>query len=328
MSSTLDLTLSARRFGEFNALALDLARLAQECALPGFHDSAMRRLQQLLDFDMAWWGRAALVDGLPHEHSSHLFRLPDSYLDDWQAIRDQDITVSRVYANPGHAVRIDTRAADCTPGLRWLAESHGFGEFLCIIHIDPRTQLSLHLSLYRRVGARPFDEEERFLVDQLMPHLVAAEGANQIRALVALRERLDAPNPLALAVCDRHGMLHYAERGFVGLLLREWPDWTGPCLPAAVDPAAGYSGQHLQLQATAVHDLLLLSARLCPAMARLSTREAEVAQRFGGGSTYKEIARDLGLAPNTVRHHIRSIYSKLGVNGKAGIAQLLHHPPG
>ena len=40
------------------------------------------------------------------------------------------------------------------------------------------------------------------------------------------------------------------------------------------------------------------------------------------------LARDLGLAPNTVRHHIRSIYSKLGVNGKAGIAQLLHHPPG
>ncbi|MED5608272.1 LuxR C-terminal-related transcriptional regulator [Pseudomonas sp. JH-2] len=328
MSSTLDLTFGAQRFSEFNALVLDLQRLAQECALPGFHAAAMHRLRQLLDFDMAWWGRAALVDGLPLEHSSHLFRLPDSYLADWQAIRHQDITVKRVYATPGRSVRIDTRAADCTPGLRWLAERHGFGEFLCIIHIDPRTQLSLHLSLYRRAGARPFDARERFLVDQMMPHLVAAEGANQIRALVALRERLDAPNPLALAVCDRRGMLHYAERGFVELLLHEWPRWTGPCLPEAVDPAAGYSGQRLQLQATAVHDLLLLSARLCPAMARLSTREAEVAQRFGLGSTYKEIARELGLAPNTVRHHIRSIYSKLGVNGKAGIAQLLHHPPG
>ncbi|RMS55109.1 hypothetical protein ALP65_01284 [Pseudomonas aeruginosa] len=40
-------------------------------------------------------------------------------------------------------------------------------------------------------------------------------------------------------------------------------------------------------------------------------------------------ARDLGLAPNTVRHHIRTIYSKLGVNDKASIAHLLHQfPPG
>jgi DNA-binding CsgD family transcriptional regulator len=52
-----------------------------------------------------------------------------------------------------------------------------------------------------------------------------------------------------------------------------------------------------------------------------------VAERFGGGGTYKQIARELGVAPNTVRHHIRSIYSKLGVNSKAGITQLLHHPP-
>ena len=59
----------------------------------------------------------------------------------------------------------------------------------------------------------------------------------------------------------------------------------------------------------------------------LSARETDVAERFGGGRTYKEIARELGLAPNTVRHHIRSIYEKLGVSGKAGIAQLLNHPP-
>ncbi|MGE8309177.1 MAG: LuxR C-terminal-related transcriptional regulator, partial [Pseudomonas protegens] len=37
---------------------------------------------------------------------------------------------------------------------------------------------------------------------------------------------------------------------------------------------------------------------------------------------------DLGMSPNTVRHHIRAIYSKLGVKDKARIAQLLHAPPG
>jgi DNA-binding CsgD family transcriptional regulator len=327
MSSSPHLVLSASRFSEFNALALNLQRLAQECTLDSFHDTAMRSLQEFLGFDKAWWGRTAMIDGLPHERSSHLFHLPDHYVDDWKSIRDQDITVGRAFSSPGQSVCINTGADDCPAGLRWLAQSHGFGEFLCIVHVDPQTQLCLHLSLYRQVGAKPFDEQDMFFVDQLMPHLIAADGLNQIRALVALRERLDTPNPLALAVCDRHAMLHYAEAGFIALMLREWPAWSGPCLPDEIEPAAGHSGQHIQLQATAVHDLFLLSIRPSPAIACLSLREAEVAQRFGGGSTYKEIARDLGLAPNTVRHHIRGIYSKLGINDKTGIAQLLQHPP-
>ena len=158
-----------------------------------------------------------------------------------------------------------------------------------MIHIDPQTQLSVHLTLYRRPDAPRFGEEERFLLDQVMPHLLAAEGANQIRALVALRETLDGPNTLALAVCDRQGTLHYAEHGFVERLLLEWPRWNGPHLPEAVG-AAGYRGQHLQLDATEVGHLLLLSARPRTALAQLSAREADVAERFGGGSTRRSPA--------------------------------------
>lgn len=327
MSQIDEHLITPRRFAAFNACVLELQRLAQEQPLARFHRHALQRLQALLAFDKAWWGHAAMVADLPEEHSSQVFGLPASYVEDWQSIREQDITVGLVQSQPGRSVIVDSQAEDTPAGLRWLGRKHGFGEFLCVIHIDPQTQLSVHLTLYRRPGAPRFGEEERFLLDQVMPHLVAAEGANQIRALVALRETLDGPNTLALAVCDRQRTLHYAEHGFVERLLLEWPRWSGPRLPEAVD-AAGYRGQHLQLDATEVGDLLLLSARLRPALAQLSARETDVAERFGGGSTYKEIARDLGLAPNTVRHHIRSIYDKLGINGKAGIAHLLHHASG
>lgn len=319
--------VASHDFSAFSALILNLQSLAQQQPLSCFHRHALLSLQTLIAFDKAWWGRAALVENLPEEHSSQLFGLPQAYVEDWQSIREQDITVPRVHANPGRSVMIDSQGSDTSPGLRWLGRKHGFGELLCIIHIDAKTQLSVHLTLYREIGAPSFSRTEQFFLDHLMPHLVAAEGANQIRALVALRESLDRPNTLSLAVCDRQGTLHYAEPGFVERLLVQWPQWSGPHLPAEADPG-GYQGRHLQMESTAVGDLLLLSAHPRSALALLSARESDVAERFGGGSTYKEIARELGMSPNTVRHHIRSIYDKLGVSGKAGIAHLLHHPPG
>lgn len=319
--------IASQSFSAFNALTLELQRLAQEQPLSRFHRHALLRLQELIPFEKAWWGRAALVENLPEEHSSQVFGLPDTYIEDWQSIREQDITIPQVHGYPGRSVIIDSQRHDTPAGLRWLGRKHGFGEFLCIIHIDAKTQLSVHLTLYRTVGDPAFAPHEQFLLDHLMSHLVAAEGANQIRALVALRESLDGPNTLSLAVCDRQGTLHYAEPGFVERLLLEWPQWSGPHLPAEVD-TDGYRGRRLRLESTAVGDLLLLTAQPRSALTLLlSARESDVAERFGAGSTYKEIARELGLAPNTVRHHIRSIYDKLGVNGKAGIAHLLHHPP-
>ncbi|WP_134603461.1 helix-turn-helix transcriptional regulator, partial [Pseudomonas aeruginosa] len=162
---------------------------------------------------------------------------------------------------------------------------------------------------------------------QLSAHLAAAVSANQIRTLVALRESLER-QALAMAVCDRYGVLHCAERGFVDLLLGAWPGWTGPQLPEETSPQ-GYRDARLVIDSRQVGDLYLLTARQPSAIEQLSNREGDVALLFSEGKTYKQIARDLGLAPNTVRHHIRTIYSKLGVNDKASIAHLLHQfPPG
>ena len=40
-------------------------------------------------------------------------------------------------------------------------------------------------------------------------------------------------------------------------------------------------------------------------------------------ATYKVIARDLGIAPATARHHLREIYRKLEVSDKAALAHML-----
>ena len=55
----------------------------------------------------------------------------------------------------------------------------------------------------------------------------------------------------------------------------------------------------------------------------LTRREREVASAFAAGSSYREVADQLGIAPATVRHHLRASYVKLGVSDKAAFAMRL-----
>jgi DNA-binding CsgD family transcriptional regulator len=322
---TVNPSTADTRLAHLSALLLEIYQLAREEPIDRFHDTVLDCLATALPFEKAWWGRAALTPDGPFEQSSHLYGLPERYLADWQAIRADDITIQRVHAVPGQAVIIDTRAPGTPSGLRALGENHGFGEFLCVVHLDPITQLSDHLSLYRPAGAAPFGADACRLLECVMPHLAVAVALNQIRTLMAMRESLGGQR-LALAVCNREGVLYGAETGFTELLRAEWPGWVGPRLPVPV-LTAGYEGKRLQIDVRRITDLYLLTARGRCAIEQLSARENDVARLFGEGLTYKEIARTLEMSPHTVRHHLRSIYAKLGVRGKAGIAHLLHEAP-
>lgn len=60
----------------------------------------------------------------------------------------------------------------------------------------------------------------------------------------------------------------------------------------------------------------------------LSAREQEVMTLIAGGRTNGEIAAHLFLAEKTVKNHVRSIYSKLGVDSRrAAIAHWQSRAP-
>ncbi|MHA7818859.1 MAG: LuxR C-terminal-related transcriptional regulator [Erythrobacter sp.] len=48
----------------------------------------------------------------------------------------------------------------------------------------------------------------------------------------------------------------------------------------------------------------------------LTRRECEVLDHLAKGVSNKEIARALGVSPNTVKTHIANLYAKLGVTGR------------
>lgn len=54
----------------------------------------------------------------------------------------------------------------------------------------------------------------------------------------------------------------------------------------------------------------------------LTPREADIARRFGLGSSYRQIAGDLHISPATVRNHLANIYAKVGISNKVELARL------
>ena len=45
----------------------------------------------------------------------------------------------------------------------------------------------------------------------------------------------------------------------------------------------------------------------------LTERECEILERLASGRSNKELARDLGISPNTVKTHVARVYEKLEV---------------
>ena len=59
----------------------------------------------------------------------------------------------------------------------------------------------------------------------------------------------------------------------------------------------------------------------------VSPMESEVAHRLAGDSSVASIARDLGIAVDTVRGHLKGLFKKTGAHRQAAVVALLLSPP-
>jgi DNA-binding CsgD family transcriptional regulator len=59
---------------------------------------------------------------------------------------------------------------------------------------------------------------------------------------------------------------------------------------------------------------------------RLSQRECETVQHLVMGLTTKEVAKRMGVSPNTIKQFVRLVMSKMGVTTRSGIVgKLIDH---
>lgn len=312
----------------FSKALLELYRLARTAPIHEFQRRAFDAMSERLEFDTGWWGTASIAPGEPPiVHATLPYRLPASYPALWEAIRDEDTIAQAVMAAPGTTVNFTRKQLYASPGLASLMARFGITNCLCTVTMIPALNLMVFASLYRLEGKPPFSENERRYKQLLMPHLTNALTSNWMLHLERTRAARAATGSAALAVVDRHGVLCVADPMLSEELRREWPNWTGPVLPPTLvqhlRAGAAFAGSRLSVRFHPLGELWLVELRPATQEMRLSPREREIAQRFAAGQSYKEIARDLGIAPTTARHHLREIYRKLEVSDKAALARKL-----
>jgi len=308
----------------------------------GFHtppaalkQAAMERLAGLIPFDTALWA-SGRTQGLS-VHNAYLHKLPAAMMENWEQYKHQDRLLAHIMANPGVTCDVyDFYSRHERPSLEIYTRhsaQYGIESAISTALPNPETGLVEVMSLYRKPGQPEFSPRQRALKQFVFPLMVDVWHQNQIAHLKSLS---GGEPSLAAAVCDRQGLLRHADKEFIALVSAEWPGWQAPLLPKplvrwlSAPGRPAYKGKRAALSAAAQEDLILLQAQPGGAATALTPREEQVARHYADGMTYKEIAEQLSVSPSTARRHLESIYKKLGVSNKIGLAQALSDsgPPG
>jgi DNA-binding CsgD family transcriptional regulator len=305
------------------AFLLELYRLAREAPLADFQERVLERLRGVLPFDGAWWGMSRLDREL---HSSYPFRMPPHFVDYWCSIREHDTLAAAVLGRPGITVHYSAEQIRSDPVFARFCAKYRVRQSLCTLLMNPTLNLTTFLSLYRDSATPAFSAAERLFKQLAMPHLWAAWASNWISQLASAHAQ-SLSSHVGLAVADQKGVLHAAEPRFTEMMQAEWAQWLGPQLPTALfeslQAGAPVSGRLLVMRLHPVSGLCLIEVRERSPLERLTPRERAIAQRFGSGESYKEIAAALPVSPATVRAHLRAIYTKLEISDKTELANLL-----
>ncbi len=302
-----------------SSLLLAWHRLPGQSTLEDYRGRALALLEAHLPMSAAWWGLAHLRVSSPRVLQSYLHRLPATFPDDWLSIADMDELAHTVIEHPGVTnkyVRYGTpEDFDARYGIASALSTAMTAEDTGLVHF---------LSIYRDDSLPSFTEEERALVELLTPHLFLAEE-QQRRA--AWQSELANRRELSATV-SKHAWLEQASPAFCRVLMAEFPEWFGGRLPDALHSlihagAGQWQGRTLDVSVShgtdgGCHVSLQLRASL-----GLTRREEMVARAYAGGLSHKEIARELGLTPATVRSYLQQCYLKLDVSNKVSLGDAL-----
>jgi DNA-binding NarL/FixJ family response regulator len=161
--------------------------------------------------------------------------------------------------------------------------------------------------------ARSAETLDLVILDLGIPGCVGIEAFCRFHSLYP-----GVPVLIFSAFDDRETVLKAMRAGASGYV----PKTARPATIAAAVRLVG-SGQ-IYVPPVVIGEALARQAR--GAQQPLTVRERDVARFVARGLANKEIARELGIAENTVKTHLQSIYSHLGVSSRAqAVAAIAHH---
>jgi len=318
--------------GEFSALLLGLYRLSQEASMAEFPDAALEVMKPALPFDSSMWGTATWGSRGMDVHSIHLHRQPVEMLQTYEEVKHLDTAALAVTRRPVSTLAFDAHSWFSGPRFRAIrAYGDRFEQrhFFISSHVDTRTGLTQWITLFRQDGGAHCSESERQLLELLAPHAMQALAHNRARQLEQMqREEVQRAHPSQgckhAAITDLHGVLYHATPGFGPAMDAEWHGWSGTRLPGPLlqqfqGRSLRFLGRSLLALGRVEKDLLFVTVRPRCRADDLTERERSIALLVQQGLSHKEIARQLGRSPATVRNQLQAIYQKLQVGSIAGL---------
>ena len=228
-------------------------------------------------------------------------------------------------------------------------QQHGFADGAISIYDALGARHSM--ALYRAKGARVFDDDEALLIQLLEPHLTRSLGTGL--AIAALAGGRDAPIPVGWVDIPRR-TLHFAPGASAELLVHLGIDGARARSRFAamlVQRAARTRGLPAPLVVSAHHRLeaaIVDPTRsgpptrpgierrvffaLCPRppsttdedlLWLLTPAQRAVATRVIAGQALPRVAKELGITYETGRTHLREVYRRLGIHGRAELRERL-----
>lgn len=312
-----------------STLLLNLYEATRTPVVQEFQDRALAEIARIVPFDGSIWGIGTISPDRTVVKGAHVSNFGQEAVDILNREDARNIVGKALRAKPGVAHIFSSSEVFKDPQTEALwSELGGVKEVLCHGAIDDRAGLISFLAIARRSGGRSFTDDDARWIEVLAPHL---EATLQICRVSELQQRKAYAGTLHTrsAVCDATGVLHVAEPGFASLLQEGWPRWQGPCLPQDLTALASSVGEqdlergNITVSVSGVaHQRIIVVTRKMP-VDFLTQQERIVAEAYAEGQSYKEVARLLGRSPATVRHHLRSVYAKLGVKDKGELAHTL-----
>jgi DNA-binding CsgD family transcriptional regulator len=316
---------------------LELYRAARETPLPQFKDDVFRRLKEMIPLSSGVWADSGLMpDGGRNYFGLHMFQAPVALADELAAVNHKHRQlVKQAFSRPGEAHSFPSYSlcvARESAQLRDYINRYGHHNVLLLGDGPAETRLE-SFSLFRSRADDHFTTTDQRLLTLLAPHLTEALAISRQLSGMTLS---DGGSRLAgtRALIQTDGVIVTCGERLKQLLRTQWPDWFSARLPGELMSELRFGRQLIPTRSGGIMmhirkqgPYLFLQANPEPDGRALSPREAETAQLFASGKTYRQIAELLGLRPTTVRNVLQAVYGKLRVGNKPELVKALRAHP-
>lgn len=306
-----------------NELDASIARLYRLSALgtKGYRRRALTELAQVIDFDGALWGTGHLDS--QEFHSVDVLGVDDSYPKALAKYKTINPFFDQLKSNPAVTIDmmdvVEDESFYSSPVYKAFFSQYSVERVMGVLLPDENTGIMSLVSLYRFDRQKPFSKEDRLTLQRMVYHLVQAASHAYF---LHLEHKKNTVNNSALAICDRHGLFFEIQPGFMDLLVPYYSKDSLGRMPFLLKDGENSEAKgKLQVKTEPLGDLLCVSLWETSPMDLLSAREKEVTQAITKGLSFKEAAKEMGVAPSTVSNHLYKIYRKLKITSRTELAQ-------